>query len=123
MKVNKDTLFFDGKCGLCAKEIKLLSKLKKDSLELVDIHDLSDEECSDMGVRKDDLLTILHLYTKESVWQKGLKATQAAWRHTAFGWIFAPLTWPLIRPVANRIYTRWAQRRACRLGYTGNCQI
>jgi predicted DCC family thiol-disulfide oxidoreductase YuxK len=34
----KETLYYDGACPLCAREMKHLAKLKRDSLNLVDIH-------------------------------------------------------------------------------------
>ena len=43
--MTKDTLYYDGACPLCAREMKHLAKLKRDSLELVDIHntDITDD--------------------------------------------------------------------------------
>ena len=36
----QETLYYDGACPLCAREMKHLAKLKRDSLTLVDIHGL-----------------------------------------------------------------------------------
>lgn len=114
---NRDTLFYDGKCSQCAAEIQLLARLKNQSLSLVDIHK-SNPEPQIISINKNELLSILHLQTDQGFWLKGLDATVRAWRHTHFGWIIMPLRWPLIKKLADTVYYRWAQNRACRLGYT-----
>lgn len=122
LKTMNDILFYDGKCSLCAGEIRLLSRLKNHTLELADIHD--PQTLALLGDKKsNDLLTILHLKRANGVWQTGLDATVSAWRHTAFGWLLLPLRWPLIKTIADRLYYRWANKRACRLGYNGECAI
>jgi len=112
-----DVLFYDGKCPLCAGEIDLLARFKRDSLTLVDIHS-SDKQLLTCGVPSKTLLAVLHLKTADGEWRKGLDATVTAWRHTPFGWLLSPLRWPVLNRVANRVYYRWASKRACRLGYS-----
>jgi len=108
-----DNLFFDGRCSLCSKEIKLLTRLKKPSLELTDIHSLKIN--SSGHFTKEELLKVLHLKTAEGEWLTGLDATLAAWSHTSWGWVFKPLGWPIFKSMANYIYTRWANKRYCKL--------
>ena len=110
-------LFFDGHCSLCSKEIRLLKKLKRDSLVLVDIHSNSFESFAE-GIAASTMLEVLHLRDSNGTWLTGLDATVAAWSHTAVGWIFKPLRWPGIKVFADLLYLRWAQKRACRLGYS-----
>lgn len=110
-----DTLYYDGKCPLCAKEITLLAKLKDRNLELSDVHALSALEASFPDQR--EMLRVLHLRTQSGEWLVGLDANVAAWQHTRIGWLFVPLRWPLIRGIADRVYNWWANRRYCRLTY------
>jgi len=112
-----DTLYYDGLCPVCAHEIKLLQKLKRDSLTLIDIHSLN-SKATDDDICRNALLAILHLKTSEGRWLKGLDATVQAWRHTPVGWLLAPLRWPLIKQVADKAYTFWAYKRICKLGYS-----
>jgi predicted DCC family thiol-disulfide oxidoreductase YuxK len=109
MKQNVDTLYFDGLCPLCAHEIKLLSKLKKKGLALVDIHSL--EESSTDLPSSDEMLRVLHLRTGEGEWKLGVDATVGAWSHTRIGWLWRVLTLPGIRWLADKAYYPWARRR------------
>lgn len=52
----------------------------------------------------------LHLMTTGK-WVTGLHANVRAWPHTRFGFMFKPLLWPLIYPIANKVYETWADRR------------
>lgn len=111
-----DILFYDGKCPICAKEIKLLNKLKSSTLELIDIHDHRFDDFAETKSRT-QLLSVLHLKSYEQGWMTGVDASVMAWGHTPIGWLFKPLTWPFIKPLADRVYSNWANKRACDLGY------
>lgn len=112
-----DTLFYDGNCSLCAAEIKHLKRWKDEKLYLQNIHSMSAQTLTELGVDKESLLSLLHLRTSEGRLMVGLDATVQAWKHTKFGWIVAPLRWPIIKQVADLIYIKWANKRACDLGY------
>lgn len=112
----RNTLFYDGNCPLCAKEITLLRRLKDSSLELIDIHS---HEYGTLTVSKTDieLLSVLHLKQADNTWKTGVDASVTAWSHTSYGWLFLPLRWPLLKPVVDCLYQKWAHNRACKLGY------
>lgn len=118
----QNILFFDGKCSLCAHEIALLKRWKDNDLTLLDIHSEQCQELAD-GISTNTLLSILHLKNRDGSWATGLDATVSAWRHTRFGWVFRPLRWAFIAPIADWAYLRWASKRACKLGYSDACQI
>jgi predicted DCC family thiol-disulfide oxidoreductase YuxK len=105
----KNTLYYDGKCPLCAKEIYWLNKLKNNQLELVDLWG------ADIEVTQNEMLKILHLRTPTGEWKKGLDANVTAWGHTPIGFLFKPLRWPLIRQVADTLYYKWANNRFCKI--------
>ena len=81
----KETLYYDGACPLCSREMKHLAKLKRDSLDLVDIHqtDITQDMPS-----KEDLLLNLHLKRGDE-WVVGADANVAAWQHTRLGLLWA----------------------------------
>ncbi len=109
----KSILYFDGNCPLCAKEMALLKRLKNSELELVDLWH------AQIDIPSDDLLKVLHLQTPQGEWKKGLDANVAAWRHTPIGFLFIPLRWPIIGPIADKIYYRWAENRFCKIKSKG----
>jgi len=112
----KDTLFFDGHCGMCSKEISHLQRLMDNELDLVDIHTDSRRQQADQ-FSDAELLSVLHFRSKDGQWLLGLDATVSAWQHTPFWWVFKPLRWPLIKVLADWAYYKWANNRACKLGY------
>ena len=104
-----DTLFYDGQCPLCAKEIATLRKLETGNLVFADVHVQSNRK--GMLPEREALLRRLHLLTGDGHWVVGLQATVRAWSHTRLGFVFKPLLWPLVYPLASRFYSNWADRR------------
>jgi predicted DCC family thiol-disulfide oxidoreductase YuxK len=102
-----DTLYYDGSCPLCKREMSHLAKLKSDQLVLQDIHALPPGAG---GPDKEMLLQNLHL-KRGSEWVVGLDANVAAWQYTRIGFFWRWLSWPLVRPLASWCYSQWATRR------------
>lgn len=116
-----DLLFYDGQCPLCRREIDTLRRLERGGLGFVDIH--QQPEHSPLAPDREALLRRLHLVTADGTWYTGLDATVRAWSHTAPGWLFRPLTWPLFRPLARHVYERWADRRYERRYACTSCAV
>ncbi|NWO08045.1 MAG: DUF393 domain-containing protein [Alteromonadaceae bacterium] len=119
MSPRYDTLFYDGSCPLCAKEVETLRTLQRGNLIFADIHQQWSANADIPS--HETLLRRLHLKTWTGEWVVGLPANVRAWSHTRFGFLFRPLLWPGIYPVARFIYERWADRRyekkyACAIG-------
>jgi predicted DCC family thiol-disulfide oxidoreductase YuxK len=103
-----DTLYYDGHCPLCMREINALARLTDEHLKLVDVH--SHEPAPGEPTRESMLLR-LHLKAADGSWLDGVDATVKAWSHTRWGFLFRPLRWPLVAPLADRAYDYWARRR------------
>lgn len=119
MEPRYDTLFYDGQCPLCAREIRTLRKLQRGNLIFADIHE--QPEGSDTLPGHEALLRRLHLMTWTGEWVTGLQANVRAWSHTPVGFLFRPLLWPGIHWLASKVYERWADKRydrkyACAIG-------
>lgn len=113
------TLYYDGQCPLCTKEMARLEKLKDQQLQLADIHTLApDPDLPD----KDTLLRTLHLRLPNGQLLTGATANVAAWQYTRHGGWFRWLRWPLIRQFVDRLYDFWARRRYQRL-YSRPCAL
>lgn len=104
-----DTLFYDGHCPLCRREIRLLRRLQQGGLAFTDIHRLPTTDTSLPAA--DALLRRLHLRDSAGHWHRGLEATVRAWSHTRYGFLFRPLLWPGIGRLARLAYVKWADRR------------
>ena len=111
------TLYYDGHCPLCMSEMARLGKLKSDKLQLADIH--TGEPDEDLP-ETDTLLRNLHLRLPDGRWATGVEANVEAWSYTGYGVWFRWLRWLFIRPLADRVYRRWAKWRYDRL-YTPAC--
>lgn len=106
------TLYYDGQCPLCAKEMDRLAALKSEQLELVNIHQLAENiELPD----KEALLRNLHLRLPNGEMLTGVAANVTAWEYTPRGRWLRWLKWPLISPVADFVYGWWAEWRYRRL--------
>lgn len=126
MSDRMDQLYYDGHCPLCRAEIARLAQLANQRLQLVDIHELSNEQIrkQDLPTRR-QLLEQLHLRQGNGEWQVGLDANVAAWQNTRWGWLWLSLQLPLIRPLATFLYQYWAARRYQRLydHCDGRCEL
>ncbi len=106
-----DTLYYDGNCPLCLKEVARLRELADDDLALCDIFEADSDNLPD----RDTLLRQLHLQTASGELLTGVDANVTAWKHTRWGFVFAWMQWPLCKTVMNAIYSRWASWRYRRL--------
>ena len=113
-----DTLYYDGRCPLCMREVHLLERISGEGLALADIHSSVVQAGEPSRLLR---LTTLHLHTAEGHWLTGVDATLRAWSHTPFGFLFRILRWPLIGRVADWCYSIWARRRYRRLYGCGDC--
>lgn len=103
-------LYYDGACSLCSREMSSLRKHASPDLCLKDIHSLSAEEQQTLPSKK-DLLTFLHARTSDGRWVVGADANVLAWQYTRFGSCLKVLRWPLIKPVVDFCYSKWAVKR------------
>lgn len=117
-----DTLFYDGSCPLCSKEIAFLKKhSREDRLRFVDIHHLDLSTANEDFPTKTALLRILHLRKGDLSWLKGVDATVHAWSHLPFGRLLKILRWPLVKPVIDTLYIKWANQRYAKRYQCGPC--
>ncbi len=108
-------LYYDAACPICRREVALVRRLTS-QLEYVDVHALADREIPD-GLSRDAMLRDLHLNDANGQWFIGLSANTRLWQYTPLAPLWRVLTWPLIRPVSERLYRWWADRRYRRMGY------
>lgn len=110
-------LFYDGRCGLCRREVAHLRSRLSEHFLLVDISD--PEFDSWQGVDRDTMLASIHVWDGKQ-FLTGLEATLFYWNKV--GWSFAAklIRLPLIYRVADLTYRLWA---AWRLRKNTHCEI
>lgn len=93
------TLYYDGDCPLCAREIRFLSRhADTQRLLLIDIGS-ADFQADKVGIDSATLANRLHARFADGQWVTGLDATLWSWRAAGLGRWATPLTWRPLRPV------------------------
>ena len=106
-----DTLFYDAHCPMCRREVAVLQRLARATLEFQDIHSADDDALPS----KEQLLKSLHLRRDSGEMVTGLAANVAMWQHTRYGVLWRILMLPGLRTLMESAYNHWAQRRYRRL--------
>ena len=105
------TLYYDGDCPLCAREIKLLrQRADVQRLCLVDIS-VNDFHPESVGHSRETLQNRLHARFADGQWVTGLDATLWSWRAAGLGHWATPLTWPVLRPLFELGYQLFCRLR------------
>ncbi len=105
------TIFYDGDCPLCEKEIRQLKKYNtKGNLSFVDIMQ-DDFSHRYPNLNWQALNDRIHGMCEDGTMLIGLDATHRAFSEVGKGWIYAPLRWPVIRVVADKAYLIFAKNR------------
>lgn len=110
-KVTKLTVFYDSYCPLCMIEMRHLSKRNTtNNIVFEDINDSDfDQRYPELDFQK--LYARIHGLTNTGELITGLDVTYHAWRLVGQGWIYAPLRWPIVKPIADRAYNVFARHR------------
>ncbi|AVF61068.1 DUF393 domain-containing protein [Vibrio diabolicus] len=108
--MTKLTIFYDGTCPLCAKEMYALKRRDvKQAIKIVDIYSDDFSDYPQIDAQKAN--TILHALNDNNELILGLDVTHRAWQLVGRGWLYAPLRWPLLKPIADWLYLRFANNR------------
>ncbi|MGI2028029.1 thiol-disulfide oxidoreductase DCC family protein [Endozoicomonas acroporae] len=105
------TLFYDGECPLCMREVDHLArKNRKGLLKLVDIRqDGFQEKYPEFDLAELD--RVIHAKLADGRVVKGVDATLAAWEAVGMGCLVAPLRWPGVACIADFGYELFARNR------------
>jgi predicted DCC family thiol-disulfide oxidoreductase YuxK len=105
------TIFYDGGCPLCMKEMRHLHKADiKNTIQFVDIN-AHDFESNYPTINKEEANRILHGWLADGSLLLGLDVTYKAWSLVGKGGWIAVLRWPLIKPLADLGYRFFAKYR------------
>ena len=104
------TIFYDGTCPICTREMRALKQHDKASrIMLVDIFHPDFEHYPQIDAQ--EAATVLHALDENHHLWLGLDVTYHAWKLVGKGWLYAPLRWPLVKPIADWAYLHFANHR------------
>lgn len=109
-------LFYDGRCSLCAREMKLLAPRLAGKIFLKNLHDVDFKEFA--GVGKTSMMQQLHLWDGQQ-FITGFDASLYYWQLAGFHRTTRLLRLPVIYATSNGCYRWWARWRE----KSGKCRI
>ena len=62
----------------------------------------------------------IHAIRRDGTVLVNVDVFREAYRLIGLGWLYLPTTWPLVRPLVNRLYGLWAAKR---LQWTGRADL
>jgi predicted DCC family thiol-disulfide oxidoreductase YuxK len=104
-------LFYDGKCPFCRREVAWLKRCDKHGyLALEDISDPAVDPAQ-YGLTAAEVSAALHGVLPGGQVVRGIDAVRQACQAVGLGWFAAPLGWPGLRWIADRLYHLYARNR------------
>ena len=105
------TLFHDGNCPICRAEVAMLqARDSRRQLRFVDIA-ADDFDPAVTGRTRDVLQAQLHALRADGQMVTGVESFRLAYRAVGLDRIVAPLVWPPLRPLTDRLYGLFARHR------------
>ena len=115
------TVYYDGKCGLCSKEINHYKKIVEgDKFNWVDIT-IDDKEFVSNGFKVSEGLNQLHIKDENGQFHIGVDAFITIWKNIKYWKTLAKIiSFPLIKIFAELVYNIFANWRFKKLNH---CQL
>ena len=112
MNTAKLTIFFDGGCPLCKREIDFLqSRNKKGYLSFIDINTSDFYIDLKYGITYKQAMERIHALKSDGSVIKDIRVFQEAYDLIGLGWIYAPTKIPIFDKSIEFIYRIWAKYR------------
>lgn len=107
----KLTLFYDGYCPICQREIAWLqSRNQRGLLIFQEIH-AEDFDPEKLGFSLEELMAEIHGVTDQGLMIKGVDVFYLAYKAVGLAWLVAPLQWSWSRPIFLWAYSIFARYR------------
>ncbi len=115
------TIFYDGACGLCSKEINYYRKIAPDDVFNWQDVTVSTAELEQQGISLTDALMQLHAIDHEGRLHQGVDAFILVWKPIGpWKWLAYLIGLPIIKQTAQFLYRNFCRWRFNRLPH---CQI
>ena len=112
MNTVKLTIFFDGGCPLCRREVDFLqSRNQKGNLGFIDINSSDFSLDLKYGITYKQAMERIHALKIDGSIIKDIKVFQEAYGLIGLGWIYAPTKLPILDKFIEFFYGLWAKYR------------
>lgn len=106
------TLFYDGGCPLCSREIRWVRQYTAKRVSYVDITTPEFKpEVIGTDLDLDFFMREIRGQASDGTLISGVAVFRELYKRTGIGWLFAPTAWPIIRPIADCAYSLFARLR------------
>lgn len=105
------TVFFDGDCPLCVREIRMLRRLdRRDALRFVDIA-APEFDPTEVGRTYESLMAQIHARSADGTWVTGADVFRALYAGVGFVTLAELSAVPLVRQAVDASYQVFAKNR------------
>jgi len=104
------TMFFDGACPLCSREVNMIRRRDKNSkIRFIDTAS-ADFDPKNYGISTDPN-RLIHGMMADGKIVIGVEVFRQVYKEIGLGWLLAPTGWPILRPVFDAAYRVFARYR------------
>lgn len=117
------TLYFDGACPVCSREMRHLKKKdKKGLLSFVDISE-PDFDPAKYNRSYDDFMKQIHAVLPDGTVVIGMEVFRQAYKRIGHGWLLFPTKLPVIKQIADFAYAVFARNRMKISKFLSRCGV
>lgn len=115
------TVFYDGACPICAREMALMKRLDRTQcLTLVDFSPAG-FDAAPAGLVVADLSTVIHAQWADGTVMTGVEVFRAIWEAVGLGFLARMSRLPVIDPLTVKAYAWFARNRLWLTGRYNAC--
>ena len=108
----KLTIFFDGGCPLCQREVNFMqSRNQEAKLKFIDINSTDINLKLEYGITYKQAMERIHALKSDGSIIKDIKVFKEAYNLIGLGWVYAPTKLPIIDKLVDFLYEAWAKNR------------
>lgn len=115
------TVFFDGACPICAREIALMKRLNKNQRLIFCDFSLPEYDEKMTGLAPAELGRVIHAQWADGRMITGVPVFQAMWEAIGLGWLAKLSRASLLEPLLYRAYAWFARNRLWLTGRAEDC--
>lgn len=115
------TVFFDGACPICDREIALMRRLDRHRLLIFCDFSRPDYDATSIGVSPDELGRIIHARWVDGGMITGVDVFRAMWEAVGLGFLARLTRLSLVEPLVVKAYAWFARNRLRLTGRSHTC--